>query len=382
MGETGRRISMAKRKRSARSAVVHRGCGVGELGKKVVMAGRRSRSVGSGPRAGSVLQGSVRAGPRRRRGGRRRLGGGSGRGGGGRVLGVLVVLAAMVGGVLVWRSVADSDRGRRAAAERFATAWGRGDRAAMWRALTPRVRAVYPEARFAAAYRSADQAAGVRSLRIGAVGSEHGGRIRVAVAVGTEDFGTLRGTIALPLSRTGTGVGVDWDPSLRLPGLRRGERVHRRSGAAPPRAAILAADGTRLDATALGASVAGRAGNKPTGLERVYDSRLSGHPARAAAVRCAGHRAQPEGPWPLAADDTQAGADGAGGGCAGPAARWGGCDPPAGRCCGGACRARGVRAAAARVDVSRSSRCPRRFRTGSQRPRVPIRFSPTRRCRG
>ena len=197
-----------------------------------------------------------------------------------RVLGVLVVLAAAgVGGVLVWRSLADSGGGRRAAAERFVTGWRRGELAVMWRALTPRARAEYPEARFAAAYRSADRAAGVRSLRIASVGVEHGGTIAVDVAVRTVDFGTLRGTIALPVSGTGSSAGVDWDPSLRLPGLRRAEAVHKRSGPRPQRAAILAADGTPLDATALGASIAGQAGPKSTGLERIYDSRLSGHPS-------------------------------------------------------------------------------------------------------
>jgi penicillin-binding protein A len=193
------------------------------------------------------------------------------------VIGVLVVLVAIVGGVLVWRSHASSSVARREAAQRFAMAWARGNWAAMWRGLTPSARAAYPEARFAAAYRGAEETAGVRSLRIGAVGAEHGGAIAVAVDVRTEEFGTLRGTIALPLSGTGADLGVDWDPSLRLPGLGRGEGVRKRSGPQPQRAAILAADGTRLDATALGASVAGRAGNKPTGLERIYDRRLSGH---------------------------------------------------------------------------------------------------------
>ena len=40
--------------------------------------------------------------------------------------------------------------------------WTRRDWAVMWQALTPSARAAYPEARFAAAYRSADRAAGVR----------------------------------------------------------------------------------------------------------------------------------------------------------------------------------------------------------------------------
>jgi penicillin-binding protein A len=190
---------------------------------------------------------------------------------------LVVVVAAVVGGVLVWRSAANGDRGRRAAVERFGVAWRRRDWAVMWRALTPPARAAHSEARFAAAYRRADQAAGVRSVAIAAVGADRGGLVPVAVRVATARFGTLRGTILMPVSGSGSSAGVDWDPSLRLPGLRRGEAVHTRSGPAPQRAAILAADGTRLDATALGASIAGQAAPTPTGLERIYDRRLSGH---------------------------------------------------------------------------------------------------------
>jgi peptidoglycan glycosyltransferase len=193
------------------------------------------------------------------------------------VLVVLVVLAAVaVGGVLAWRSLTNGDGGRRAAVERFVTGWVHGELGVMWRALTPRARAQYPEARFVAAYRSADRAASVRSLRIASVGVQRGAVIAVRVAVGTVDFGTLRGTVALPVSGAGGDAGVDWDPSLRLPGVRRGESVSKRSGSQPARAAILAADRTRLGATALGASIAGQAGPKPTGLERIYDRRLAG----------------------------------------------------------------------------------------------------------
>ena len=195
------------------------------------------------------------------------------------VLGVLVVVAAVVGGLFVWRSVASGDGGRRAAAERFLTGWARRDWAVMWQALTPSARAAYPAGRFAAAYRSADRAAGVRWVRLGKLGGDRDGQIPVAVRVGTAEFGTLRGTIVLPVSGTGTGVGVAWDPSLRLPGLRRHEWVHARSGLPPRRAAVLAADGTPLDATALGAAIAGQVAPRPTGLERIYDRRLSGRPS-------------------------------------------------------------------------------------------------------
>jgi cell division protein FtsI/penicillin-binding protein 2 len=101
----------------------------------------------------------------------------------------------------------------------------------------------------------------------------------VVVTVRTADFGTLSGTVGLPVSGSGAAAGVDWDPSLRLPGLRPGESVTRSAGPAPPRAPILAADGTPLDATGPGAAVAGRAGPPPTGLERLYDRRLAGHPS-------------------------------------------------------------------------------------------------------
>jgi beta-lactamase class D len=192
---------------------------------------------------------------------------------------VLVVLAAGVGGVVAWRSHVSARQSRHDAALRFATGWAHGDRAAMWRSLTPRARAAHPEAAFAAAYRSSDRAAGVRTIRIVSLGAEHGGTVALAVAVGTRDFRTLRGTVALPVSGAGAEAGVDWDRALRLPGLRRGEPVRASSGSSPRRAAILAADGRPLDATALGASIAGRGGAQPTGLQRIYDERLGGRPA-------------------------------------------------------------------------------------------------------
>ena len=192
---------------------------------------------------------------------------------------MLVVGAAVAAGVFAWRSVASGDGGRHAAAERFLTGWTRRDWAVMWQALTPSARIAYPEARFAAAYRSAERTAGVRWVRLGKLRGDHGGAIAAPVRVGTAEFGTLRGTIVLPVSGSGNGVGVVWDPSLRMPGLRRRERVHTRSGPRPRRGAILAADGTPLDATAVGAAIAGQLAPRPSGLEGIYDRRLSGRPS-------------------------------------------------------------------------------------------------------
>jgi peptidoglycan glycosyltransferase len=240
----------------------------------------RSRYATPGPRAGSVLLDTGRRGARRRRRRRRR-----GRGGGFgwdrlfRWLIVLVVLAAAAGGVYLWRSQVDAVDARHDAAQRFARAWSRGDRAAMWQELTPRAQRATPRRRFATAYANANRAAGVEAIRIGRIGEERDGRIAVPVTIRTDIFGPLRGTIALPVSGKGDDAGVDWSFALRLPGLRRDEAVVRRAGREPKRAPILAADGSRLEATALGTEIAGRSGTEPTGLQRVYDDRLGGHPA-------------------------------------------------------------------------------------------------------
>lgn len=226
-------------------------------------------------RTGSVLTGGGHSAGRRRRG--LHFGGGRGHGIAWGWLTAVAVAGAIVAGALAWQAQRQARADRHAAAVRFVTAWEHGDRAAMWRALTPRSRATHAQAAFASSYRDANRAAGVQSVRAGAVGSEHGGSASVRVALDLRDFGTLRGTVVLPVSGSGEEAGVDWRPALRLPGLRDGESVRRRVGRAPLRGEVLAADGSRLDETALGASVAGTAGPAPTGLQRVYDERLAGH---------------------------------------------------------------------------------------------------------
>jgi penicillin-binding protein A len=191
----------------------------------------------------------------------------------GAVVLVLVLVGAAVAAAI---ALTHGDDGRRAAAQRFVRAWTHGDTTAMWRALDPRARERYPERRFAAAVRSANRAASVRSVLAGRLGDEHGGRVSVRIAARTADFGVLRGIVALPVRGSGDSAGVAWDPSLRLPGLRPGETVRRSEGTRPRRASILAAGGTRLDADPLGASIAGKPGPPPTGLQRIYDDRVGG----------------------------------------------------------------------------------------------------------
>jgi hypothetical protein len=186
----------------------------------------------------------------------------------GRWLLALAVLAAIAGGVYAWRSQVEAGDARREAVERFADAWSRRDHAAMWRTLTPRAQSATPERRFVTAYRNADRAAGVEAVRIGRIGQERDGRVAVPVTIRTDIFGTLRGTLAVAVSGTGEEAGVDWDFSLRLPGLRRDEAVVRRAGPDPRTGAVLAADGSPLELGAIA-----------DGLERAYEDRLTGHPA-------------------------------------------------------------------------------------------------------
>jgi penicillin-binding protein A len=230
------------------------------------MARRRSSYSRPAPRAGSVLVASSR---RRRRSWRPPT----------RLLGFLAILLVAAGGAYLWREYITAGDARRDAAQRFAEAWQRGDHAAMWQELTPRAQAANPERQFLTDYRAANRAAGVRAVDVQAVGEEREGAVNLRVAVRTQPFGPLQGLIALPVSGTGDEAGVDWDPALRLPGLRQDEAVRRRSGTDPRRGTVFAADGSRLDGTPLGASIAGRSGDKPTGLQRIYDQRLSGRPA-------------------------------------------------------------------------------------------------------
>jgi beta-lactamase class D len=201
----------------------------------------------------------------------------------GRWIAVLVLLAAAgavaAGVVAVQRHRAANDR-KRAAVRAFIAAWGRGDLGAMYDLTAPSSRPSF--AVFKRSYAIADRAAGTRKLVLGQPGALDGGKVPVAVAVRTDDFGVLRGTVAIPtVDENGRGR-VDWSPALRLPGLRAGERPVRVAGPAPERGEVLAADGSVLADDPTGAGIAGAAatGDEPaTGLERLYADRLLGHPS-------------------------------------------------------------------------------------------------------
>jgi penicillin-binding protein A len=212
---------------------------------------------------------------RRRRRGRR---GGPGLPGAPLLVGVLLVAAA---GAAAWFVIhRDQVRDmRRDTAQRFATAWAHRDLGAMWATLDARSRQAYPRARFERLYRSANAAATTTTVRVGKITDPSDGKVAIPVAVATREFGTLRGTVVIPVHDEGDGAAVAWVPHLRLPGLRAGEQVRRRVLTQPQRAEVLGADGRRLGADPATAAIAGRtptADDKGSGLERLYDDRLGG----------------------------------------------------------------------------------------------------------
>jgi cell division protein FtsI/penicillin-binding protein 2 len=151
----------------------------------------------------------------------------------------------------------------------------------MWNTLDKRSRTAYPLARFRKLYRSADDAATVTAVRVGRLTGPQHGAFAVPVAVATRDFGTLRGTVQLPVHDEDSGARVAWTPHLRLPGLRAGEEVRRRVLVRPQRAPVLGADGRRLDTDPATAAIAGHVpsgSDKGSGLERMFDARLAGRP--------------------------------------------------------------------------------------------------------
>jgi penicillin-binding protein A len=216
---------------------------------------------------------------------------------------VLLAAGAFAGGLVAGGRHEPSER---RLATRFATAWERGDYAAMHAMLTPGARSEIPLRRFARAYRRAATTATLTGLEAGRPREDASGAMTIPVSAQTRIFGAVDGEVALPLGEDDDGQpAVAWVPHLVFPGLRPGEKLDRDTRMAP-RATIEARDGTpiaegearlsKLDA--LASEIAGRVGPAPpereaelrergvpagapvglTGLEREFDERLAGTP--------------------------------------------------------------------------------------------------------
>jgi hypothetical protein len=182
---------------------------------------------------------------------------------------LLVLILAGAGGAaaLVIRHRDQVDR-ERAIARAYTQAWAARDARAMWNTLDAASRSAHPLPKFTGLLRSADRAATVTAVKVATPAAPHDHAVGVPVALTTRLFGTLRGTVTLPI--TGDGH-VAWSPSLRLPGLRAGERPRRRILRHSHRAGVLTADGHVLAADPVLAPF-------HAGLARRYKQRLAGRP--------------------------------------------------------------------------------------------------------
>jgi hypothetical protein len=178
----------------------------------------------------------------------------------------------------------------------FVKAWQRRDYATMYEDSSAATRARLSPSTFAAAYQNALDMATATSSRIGrpTLGA---GTVNVTVVVRTRIFGALPLRWVLPVTGGGRAPHINWNPSLTFPGLRAGETLTRRS-TLPPRAELLAADGTPLAGVSGASDIIGTLGPAPpsraeqllaagyppgatvglNGLELVFERRLAGTP--------------------------------------------------------------------------------------------------------
>lgn len=213
----------------------------------------------------------------------------------------IAALVALFAGLLVGGGAGSAER---ATAKRFATYWADGDYGRMYGLLDAEAKARTPFETFAGAYRDAAATATMRSLSFGEVEDRSGDVIPVHLTIHTRVFGSVRGVLELPVSGEGDAMRVAWREHATFPGLRTGEQLTRRT-ALPPRAALLARDGSTLaagedrhaDDPSVAAEIAGRLepatgartalrslGYPPdarvgvSGLERVFERELAGRP--------------------------------------------------------------------------------------------------------
>ncbi len=223
----------------------------------------------------------------------------------------VVALIAFIAGIVI---ATGPGRSERHLVTRYVQAWHRGDFATMYSLLDRASRQRESEAQFVAANQLAAATATATKLTVRHVGSRSGDAIPVDMTVQTRLFGRLREVLQVPLTGSGSSARVHLASELLFPGLRSGE-VLRRSTVLPPRADLLAGDGTPLARGPLRTSpipdvasqIVGTMGPIPAtesaefaaagyppnakvgldGLERVFQTQLAGAPA---GTLFAGHR--------------------------------------------------------------------------------------------
>jgi beta-lactamase class D len=242
-----------------------------------------------------VAQGGVlRARNGRRRGDRRRL------------LTRALPVVALAGAAFAAGAVLATDQGQgeRQLVAQYVTAWEHRDYAHMYLLLDRGSRARTSEAAFARRLSAAAGTATMHSLRLVRMGSLHGSSYTVRVRVDTRLWGVLSETLSVPLTGSASAARVHLAAQMMFPGLRPGERLHRRI-VLPSRGTLLASDGTPLaqgrgrtsPIPDVAGQIVGTLGPIPEseeaayagqgypagtrvgldGLERIFQNRLAGH---------------------------------------------------------------------------------------------------------
>ena len=219
----------------------------------------------------------------------------------------VVPLSALAGAALLAGLVAGATHSspEEELAQRYGDAWERGDYAAMYGLISDEDRRSVTRSGFAAAYREAAATATLTRVAVGRPARTGAGEMVLPVTARTRIFGPISARVPLTFAGEGEDARVDWAPRLSFPGLRPGERLSRRTRL-PPRAAILARDGTPLargpertsSLETIASSLVGELGPPPpsardelralgypedalvgiSGLERVFERRISGTP--------------------------------------------------------------------------------------------------------
>src|SRR5919201_509291 len=130
----------------------------------------------------------------------------------------LVACAAVAfaaGAVVGARHTSSEQRAARA----FASAWERGDFAAMYALLTREARRRIAATGFISAYRGATAIATTTGVDAGRPAREQDGVVSVPMQVRTRVFGTLHAALALPVKQEDGAARIDWRPHLVFPGM-------------------------------------------------------------------------------------------------------------------------------------------------------------------
>jgi hypothetical protein len=213
----------------------------------------------------------------------------------------LVALAAFAVGAALGAAHVPPER---EVAQRYLTAWQRGDHTTMHSLLTPDARRAVGPQEFRAAVGGATTTATATRMEFRDLELTDGA-VSASAAVSTRVFGDLALEVRLAVEEVGGEQRIAWRRHHAFPGLRPGERLSRDTRL-PERGALLARDGTQLAGGPLrtselgvaAASVVGELGAIPperadrlralgwpadaqvgvSGLERAFDERVAGRP--------------------------------------------------------------------------------------------------------